>query len=208
MAPPHPKPAPLRTMTGPYGSLYTVHDLPHAKDVVRWTKSKKTLVFRAMLNGLLTCEEIFERYGISADELKEWGQWSKPEHERASKNLAHLISLTTRKQKSPRAKPTHTAQFGDMQIDFEKRTISIAESCMSFTPLQYRLIEGLAMRPDQIVTSAELISHAYSHVQTLPNEKLVDTVICVIRKNIAKVSAKEYIKTVWGRGYMIPSQPD
>ncbi len=60
-----------RAVNLPDGSVMTRADLPPA-DTKRWVASRKAIVVRAVLYGLLTQQQALDRYNLSEDELLEW----------------------------------------------------------------------------------------------------------------------------------------
>lgn len=62
-----------RQVTLPDGSILTRADLPPA-DTRRWVASRKAIVVRAVLYGLIPEAEALERYGLSEEEFSLWRQ--------------------------------------------------------------------------------------------------------------------------------------
>lgn len=60
-----------RQVTLPDGSLLSRADLPPA-DTRRWVASRKALVVKAVLYGLIGQAEALERYGLSEEEFGLW----------------------------------------------------------------------------------------------------------------------------------------
>ena len=60
-----------RQVTLPDGSVLTRADLPPA-DTRRWVASRKAVVVRAVIHGLLTEAEALNRYALSAEEFGQW----------------------------------------------------------------------------------------------------------------------------------------
>jgi hypothetical protein len=60
-----------RQVTLPDGSILTRADLPPA-DTRRWVASRKAVVVRAVIHGLITETEALERYGLSNEEFDLW----------------------------------------------------------------------------------------------------------------------------------------
>ena len=58
-------------MTLPDGSVMTRADLPKP-DTCRWVASRKALVVRGVLSGLVSRAQVLEMYNLSSDELSEW----------------------------------------------------------------------------------------------------------------------------------------
>lgn len=60
-----------RQVTLPDGSILTRADLP-APDTRRWVASRKAVVVKAVLHGLITEGEALERYALSVEEFALW----------------------------------------------------------------------------------------------------------------------------------------
>ena len=56
---------------GPDGEKMTISDLP-ALDTMRWVPRRKARVVAAVEGGLITPEDAFERYDITAEEYDCW----------------------------------------------------------------------------------------------------------------------------------------
>ena len=61
----------LRQVKLPDGSVLSRADLPPA-DTRRWVASRKALVVKAVVFGLLPLSEALERYGLSEEEFDIW----------------------------------------------------------------------------------------------------------------------------------------
>lgn len=73
-----------RQVTLPDGSILTRADLP-APDTRRWVASRKAVVVRAVVYGLITEAEALERYGLSEEEFALWRQAVEAHGEKALK---------------------------------------------------------------------------------------------------------------------------
>jgi Protein of unknown function (DUF1153) len=60
-----------RQVTLPDGTILTRADLP-PPDTRRWVASRKLVVVRAVLHGLITESEALERYALSPEEFALW----------------------------------------------------------------------------------------------------------------------------------------
>ena len=60
-----------RQVTLPDGSVLTRADLPSA-ETRRWVASRKAVVVKAVLHGLITQAEALERYSLSEEEFDLW----------------------------------------------------------------------------------------------------------------------------------------
>ncbi|MDP4892094.1 DUF1153 domain-containing protein [Cypionkella sp.] len=61
----------LRQVTLPDGSILSRADLPPAT-TRRWVASRKAVVVKAVLHGILSEAEALERYALSEEEFKLW----------------------------------------------------------------------------------------------------------------------------------------
>lgn len=60
-----------RQVTLPDGSVLSRADLPPA-DTLRWVASRKAVVVRAVIYGLISQSEALERYALSEEEFALW----------------------------------------------------------------------------------------------------------------------------------------
>jgi hypothetical protein len=60
-----------RQVTLPDGSILTRADLPPA-DTRRWVASRKAVVVKAVVYGLIPESEALDRYGLSEEEFRIW----------------------------------------------------------------------------------------------------------------------------------------
>lgn len=73
-----------RQVTLPDGSILTRADLP-GPDTRRWVASRKAVVVRAVIHGLITEAEALERYALSEEEFALWRQAVETHGEKALK---------------------------------------------------------------------------------------------------------------------------
>ncbi len=98
-------------------------------------------------------------------------------------------------------------KFGDLEIDLNSKTVSIAGTPVHLTSKEFAIIELLALRPGNTLTKEQFLNHLYSGMDE-PEVKIIDVFICKLRKKLQTVSGgKEYIGTIWGRGYIL-QDPD
>ncbi len=62
-----------RIVTLPDGSTLSRADLP-PQDTVRWVASRKAVVVKAVVHGLISRDDALERYNLSTDEFDGWLQ--------------------------------------------------------------------------------------------------------------------------------------
>jgi hypothetical protein len=73
-----------RQVTLPDGTVLSRADLP-PPDTRRWVASRKAIVVKAVLHGLITQSEALERYALSEEEFDLWRQAVETHGEKALK---------------------------------------------------------------------------------------------------------------------------
>lgn len=73
-----------RQVTLPDGSVLSRADLP-PPDTRRWVASRKAIVVKAVLHGLISQTEALERYALSEEEFDLWRQAVQTHGEKALK---------------------------------------------------------------------------------------------------------------------------
>lgn len=76
-----------RAVTLPDGSTMTRADLP-APTTRRWVASRKALVVKGVMSGLIPLKEALERYGLSEEEYQSWQLAVEKHGERALKTTS------------------------------------------------------------------------------------------------------------------------
>ncbi|MGB0902164.1 DUF1153 domain-containing protein [Halocynthiibacter sp.] len=74
-------------ITLPDGSILSRADLPPA-DTTRWVASRKAVVVKSVIFGLIPLKEALERYGLSEEEYVSWENAIKKHGESALKATA------------------------------------------------------------------------------------------------------------------------
>jgi DNA-binding winged helix-turn-helix (wHTH) protein len=65
------------------------------------------------------------------------------------------------------------------------------------------MLELLSLRKGTTLTKEMFLNHLYGGMDE-PEMKIIDVFICKLRKKLANASnGKNYIETVWGRGYVL-----
>ena len=68
---PEPVRLPLKYVIGPDGSPLTIRDLP-TSDTTRWVARRKAQVVVAVRGGLLSIDEVCDRYNLTVAEFLSW----------------------------------------------------------------------------------------------------------------------------------------
>ena len=72
---------------------------------------------------------------------------------------------------------------------------------------EYGIMELLSLRKGSTLNKEQFLNHLYGGIDE-PELKIIDVFICKLRKKLEVASGgKNYIETVWGRGYIL-KDPD
>lgn len=89
----------------------------------------------------------------------------------------------------------------NLKINFYRREVILNNRTIPLTALEFDLLYFLANNPNRVWDRAELISAIWNKDDYDGDDRKVDIHIGRIRKKIGDTQS-EFIKTVWGRGYM------
>ena len=93
--------------------------------------------------------------------------------------------------------------IGDLDVKLDHKTAEVNGARVHLTSKEYQILEVLALRKGTTLTKEMLLNHLYGGMDE-PEIKIIDVFICKLRKKLANASGgKNYIETVWGRGYML-----
>ena len=102
-----------------------------------------------------------------------------------------------------RGHSSSTIRIGDLVVNLDRRSASIGEAAVAATGKEYALLELLALRRGVTLTKETILTHLYGGMDE-PELKIIDVFICKLRKKLAMAShGRNYIETVWGRGYVL-----
>jgi two-component system cell cycle response regulator CtrA len=73
---------------------------------------------------------------------------------------------------------------------------------------EYQMLELLSLRKGMTMSKEMFLNHLYGGMEE-PTIKIIDVFMCKLRKKLANASGgKDYIETVWGRGYVMRQPTD
>ena len=105
-----------------------------------------------------------------------------------------------------RSKGHHASciEIGQLKIDLEGKTVEGNGRSIDLTKREYAILELLAIRRGSTLSKEVFLNNLYGASMDEPDMKIIDVFVCKLRKKIAKVLNQDnYIKTVWGRGYVL-----
>jgi two-component system cell cycle response regulator CtrA len=93
-------------------------------------------------------------------------------------------------------------------VDLDRKTVEIDGAHVYLTCKEYQMLELLALRKGTTLTKEMFLSYLYGGMDE-PEIKIIDVYICKLRKKLASASGgKDYIETIWGRGYAMREQAE
>ena len=161
-------------------------------EVLRSLRVAKVKTPILILSGMAGIEDKVKGLGFGADDYL-----TKPFHK---DELVARIQAIVRRSKG-HAQSVITVD--DMVVNLDEKTVAIAGSYVNLTGKEYGVLELLSLRKGSTITKEMMLNHLYGGLDE-PELKIIDVFICKMRKKLANASGgKNYIETVWGRGYAL-----
>jgi two-component system cell cycle response regulator CtrA len=101
-------------------------------------------------------------------------------------------------------------RIGPLVISLTRRAVLVAGRPVHLAPNEYKLLELLAMRlRGRPVSKDDYLTHAYAPNDDEPAGKILDVMVCKLRKKLRDAGAPDCIVTEWGSGYRLtaPAAP-
>jgi two-component system cell cycle response regulator CtrA len=161
-------------------------------EVLRSLRASKIKTPILILSGMAGIEDKVKGLGFGADDYL-----TKPFHK---DELVARIHAIVRRSKGHAESVITT---GDLVVNVDQKTTLIAGTRVHLTGKEYQILELLALRKGTTLTKEMFLNHLYGGMDE-PELKIIDVFICKLRRKLANASGgKNYIETVWGRGYAL-----
>ena len=99
-------------------------------------------------------------------------------------------------------------QTGNLTVNIDTQSVEIDGNRVYVTPKEYSILELLSQRQGVVLSKEVFLDHLYAG-RDEPETKIIDVFVCKLRKKLNQASGgKNYIETVWGRGYMLRAPTD
>jgi two-component system cell cycle response regulator CtrA len=162
-------------------------------DVLRTLRLSKVNTPILILSGMAGIEDKVRGLGFGADDYM-----TKPFHK---DELVARIHADRAPLQGPCPVGHHHRRPG--QVNLDTKTVEVGGQRVHLTGKEYQMLELLSLRKGTTLTKEMFLNHLYGGMDE-PELKIIDVFICKLRKKLAAAAGgKNYIETVWGRGYVL-----
>ncbi len=166
-------------------------------EVLRSMRASKVKTPTLILSGLAGVEDKIKGFGFGADDYM-----TKPFHK---DELVARIHAIVRRSKGHAQSVIET---GHLAVNLDTKTTVVNGTPVHLTGREYQMLELLSLRKGMTMSKEMFLNHLYGGMDE-PEQKIIDVFICKLRKKLANASGgKNYIETVWGRGYVLRQPTD
>src|SRR5881398_355505 len=168
-------------------------------EVLRRLRAARVRTPILILSGLGELDHKIKGLGFGADDFL-----TKPFERR---ELIARIQAIVRRAKGHSESIIRT---GKLTVNLDSRVVEVESQPLHLTGKEYGILELLSLRKGTTLTKEMFLNHLYGGMDE-PELKIIDVFVCKLRKKLANASnGKNYIETVWGRGYVLrePSDSD
>ncbi len=161
-------------------------------EVLRTLRVAKIKTPILVLSGMSSIEDKVKGLGFGADDYL-----TKPFHK--DELVARIHAIVRRSQGHAESVIT----TGDLTVNLDQKTATVSGARVNLTGKEYQMLELLSLRKGTTLTKEMFLNHLYGGMDE-PELKIIDVFICKLRRKLANASqGKNYIETIWGRGYVL-----
>ena len=166
-------------------------------EVLKTLRVSKVQTPILILSGLAGIDDKVRGLGFGADDYM-----TKPFHK---DELVARIHAIVRRSKGHAQSVITT---GDLKVNLDAKTVEVDGQRVHLTSKEYQMLELLSLRKGTTLTKEMFLNHLYGGMDE-PELKIIDVFICKLRKKLSSAcEGKNYIETVWGRGYVLRDADD
>ena len=161
-------------------------------EVLRSLRVSKVETPTLILSGLAGIEDKVRGFGCGADDYM-----TKPFHK--EELVARIHAIVRRSEGHAQS----LVQSGDLVVNLDRKTVEVDGARVHLTGKEYQMLELLALRKGMTLTKEMFLNHLYGGMDE-PELKIIDVFMCKLRRKLAAASGgKNYVETMWGRGYVL-----
>ena len=166
-------------------------------DVLKQLRESRIETPVLILSGMADTEHKVKGLGFGADDYL-----TKPFNR---EELVARIHAIIRRSKGHSQSVIKT---GDLTVNLDAKTVEVQGKLTHLTGKEYAILELLSLRKGTTLTKEMFLNHLYGGMDE-PELKIIDVFICKLRKKLSNASeGKNFIETVWGRGYVLRDPDD
>jgi DNA-binding response OmpR family regulator len=118
--------------------------------------------------------------------------------------MARIKAVLRRAQNENKEPSTIISGAGNLRMDVESRTVTIADSIIELTRLEFDLLHRLLINPGRVLTRERLLEQAWGY-DFVGDTRAVDSAVKRLRAKLRAASPEaDCIESVRGLGYRIP----
>ena len=167
-------------------------------EVLKSLRNAKITTPVLILSGLSKPDDKVKGLGYGADDYL-----TKPFDK--AELLARIQAIVRRSK----GHPTSVIRTGEVEVNLDTQTVTVSGKTLHLTGKEYGIMQLLSLRKGSTLNKDQFLNHLYNGIDE-PELKIIDVFICKLRKKLEQASGgKNYIETVWGRGYVLrdPDEP-
>ena len=120
-------------------------------------------------------------------------------------DLGELIARCKALLRRGQGQHSPAIQAGPLEVDTVRRTVRVNSQPILLTPMEYRVLEYLALRRGALVSKEELLEHLYDfNWERFGN--VIEVYISGLRRKLEGAAGERMIHTVRGMGYALNSK--
>lgn len=93
-------------------------------------------------------------------------------------------------------------RLGDLRLFPDVREAQFHETALNLTANEYSILELLVLRKGSVLTRTNFLERLYGGKRR-PDGRIIDVMICKLRKKLQRAGAGRLVSVEWGHGYMI-----
>ncbi|MBL0849358.1 MAG: response regulator transcription factor [Candidatus Liberibacter ctenarytainae] len=166
-------------------------------EVLRAIRMAKISTPVCILSAMSSIEDKVRGLGYGADDYI-----AKPINK--DELIARIYAIVRRS----RGHSQSTITTGHLVVNLDTKTVEVKGHRIHLTGKEYQMIELLSLRRNTTLTKEMFLNYLYDGMDE-PEVKIIDVFICKLRKKLSSAAdGKNYIETVWGRGYVLRDPGD
>jgi two-component system, cell cycle response regulator CtrA len=100
---------------------------------------------------------------------------------------------------------TSVFQIGGVTVDLDAHSVQVGSQILHLTRKEYAVLKLLIVHRGAVVPKSMFLDNLYATRNIEPESRIIVTMVSRLRKKLTEATGgQDYIKTIWGLGYMLP----